>query len=411
MPEPIDTTLSTLSYGPEAIGRHEGQAIFVPFSIPGETVRVQIVEQRKSYARARLLEVLSASPDRAAPRCPHFGVCGGCHWQHLSYPAQLKWKQAVVADQLKRIGGFENPPVRETSPSPAPFDYRNQVQFALTPEGKLGFYALHSDQVLPIRVCHIIQPELLGLFASLDVERPPGLTRVSLRAGADDDLMVILELEGDEAPAIELDLPASVAALWPDGRALTLAGDDHLVERVKGRMFRVSPGSFFQVNTAAAETLVDLVIERLGLRGGESVLDLYCGVGLFAAFIAPRAGRVAGVESYSPAVRDAEINLDEFDNVELYEAPAEEALSHLNGRFDAAVLDPPRAGCERAVLEALAALAPARIVYASCDPATLARDGKRLAAAGYQLEDVQPLDMFPQTYHIETVSLWQRTSY
>ncbi len=279
-------------------------------------------------------------------------------------------------------------------------------QFAFAPDGKPGFYALQSNDVIPIRECPILQPALAELFGDLDLEPIPGLARVALRAGADGDSMVILEMEGEETPAVELDAPVSVAALWPDGSTLALAGADYLTERVGGRVFRISPGCFFQVNTGMTETLVSLALDRLQLKPGGSVLDLYCGVGLFTAFLAPRAGRIVGVESYSPAVRDAEVNLDEFDNVELYEAPVEDVLPHLVGPFDAAVLDPPRTGCAPAAIDALASLAPARIVYVSCDPPTLARDGKRLAARGYRLEDVQPLDMFPQTYHIETVSVW-----
>jgi 23S rRNA (uracil1939-C5)-methyltransferase len=408
MTQTIELDMTSMAYGPAAVGRHEGWAVFVPLAAPGDRVRAEIVEERRSFYRARLEAVLRASPDRAEPPCPHFGVCGGCQWQHLSYAAQLRWKHAVVAEQLARIGGFADPPVRETLPSPAPLGYRNQAQFAISPEGQLGYFALQSNDVIPIHECPILQPGLAELFGELDLESTPGLARVALRAGADDDAMVILEMEGEETPEVELESPVSVAALWPDGSALALAGADALTERVGGRAFRVSPGSFFQVNSGMTETLVRLVMERLQPRPGDRVLDLYCGVGLFTAFLASQAGHVVGVESYASAVRDAEINLDEFDNVELYEAPVEAVLPHLTGPFEAAVLDPPRTGCAQAALNALATLGPQRIVYVSCDPPTLARDGRRLAARGYRLEEVQPLDMFPQTYHIETVSVWAK---
>jgi 23S rRNA (uracil1939-C5)-methyltransferase len=188
---------------------------------------------------------------------------------------------------------------------------------------------------------------------------------------------------------------------------MTLAGGDSLVIQVRGRDFRVSGGSFFQVNTAAAGLLVDLVLDGLALAGGESVLDLYSGVGLFSAFIAPKAARVIGVEAYEPAVEDAAVNLDEFDNVEIYAAAVEDVLPGLAGPFAAAVLDPPRAGCTSEALDALLAARVARIVYVSCDAATFARDARRLAAGGYRLEWVQPVDLFPQTYHIECVALFQ----
>jgi 23S rRNA (uracil1939-C5)-methyltransferase len=185
---------------------------------------------------------------------------------------------------------------------------------------------------------------------------------------------------------------------------MALAGGDHIIAEVHGRLFRVSGGSFFQVNTLLAELLVDLVLDGLSLTGGERVLDLYSGVGLFSAFLAPRARIVIGVESYEPAVADAAVNLDEFDNVEIYAAPVEDVLPRLAGPFDAAVLDPPRAGCEPAALAALLAARLARIVYVSCDAATLARDARRLVDGGMRLDWVQPLDMFPQTYHVECVA-------
>jgi 23S rRNA (uracil1939-C5)-methyltransferase len=229
------------------------------------------------------------------------------------------------------------------------------------------------------------------------------LERVTLRAGNEAETLVIFESDED-APEVELDLPTSVALLHSDGTTLTLAGSDYILEAVRGRTFKVSAGSFFQVNTSMAEQLVELVLNGLTLIGGETVLDLYCGVGLFSAFIAPVAGRVIGIESFAPAVSDAAVNLDEFENIEIYEAPVETVLPALETNFDAVVLDPPRSGCAPEVVEALITSGAPRIVYVSCDPATLARDAKRLVAGGYHLEYAQPLDMFPQTYHIECVA-------
>ncbi|MBI4707593.1 MAG: 23S rRNA (uracil(1939)-C(5))-methyltransferase RlmD, partial [Candidatus Omnitrophica bacterium] len=186
-------------------------------------------------------------------------------------------------------------------------------------------------------------------------------------------------------------------------------GGDHLVETIRGRDFKVSASSFFQVNTAQAGRLVEVAMKSLGVQDGATVLDLYCGVGLFTAFIAEKAARVIGVESFSPAVRDAEANLDEFNNVELYESPVEMAMEQLaKESIQRVILDPPRAGCDKRVLEALIKIAPQRIVYVSCDPATLARDAKRLINGGYKLESATPLDMFPQTHHIETIAIFDR---
>lgn len=414
----LTLTITALSHAGEGISRHEGRTVFVPLALPGETVRAEIVETKKNFDRARLVEVLTPAPDRIAPPCPHAAppegpACGGCQLQHLAYPAQLRFKEQNVREQLTRIGGLSDPPVRAIIPSPQPFHYRNHVQFALTPQGQLGLRAAQSHAVVPIRECLQIEPMLAELLPRIQIEpgEVPALDGLTLRAGEEP----LLIFEAEEAPAIELDLPISATFLHPDGSTLPLSGQDAVeitvrpsqpepVEGHEGRVFQVSAGSFFQVNTALAPTLVELVLQSLTLRGGETVLDLYCGVGLFTAFIAPLAARVIGIEAYAPAVADAAVNLDEFDNVEIYEAPAEVVLPTLELRPDAVVLDPPRAGCAPAVLEALLKLAPARLAYVSCDPATLARDLKRLLAGGYTLEWVQPVDMFPQTYHVECVA-------
>jgi 23S rRNA (uracil1939-C5)-methyltransferase len=422
----IELTITALSHSADGVARHEGRVVFVPFALPGETVRAEIVEEKKGYARARLVEVITPSPDRIAPRCPNHlripsslhhppsSACGGCQLQHLAYPAQLRHKTQTVIEQLTRIAGMPQPPVRECLPSPAPFGYRNHIQLSLTAEGALGYRAVErrkrsaspfsgaaqSRAIVPIRECPIARPELMVVFASLRVESDSELERVSLRAGVDDVLVVF---EG-AAPEVEIDLPVSAALLRPDGGALPLAGRDYVLAEVGGREFKVSAGSFFQVNGAVAAMLVDEVLRALELRGGETVLDVYSGVGLFTAFIAPLAGRVIGIESFEPAVEDAATNLDEFDNIELYCAPVEAVLPALDVRAEAVLLDPPRAGCSAEVVEALLKMRAPRVVYVSCDPATFARDAKRLLAGGYALDFVQPLDMFPQTHHIECVA-------
>jgi 23S rRNA (uracil1939-C5)-methyltransferase len=422
----FDLLITGLTHAGEGIGRHEGLAVFVPYALLGESVRVELVEQKKRFARARLLEVLTPAPERRVPRCPHHfqlappegfdsntpsTACGGCQLQHLDYAAQLAFKQRTVAEQLSRIGGLAEPMVRPTLPSPADYYYRNHAQFSPTPDGRLGFWSADSRRVVAIRECHQIEPPLAELFHHITVEpeQAAGLERASLRAGAEGETLVVLETP-DEAPEVELDLPVDAALLRPDGTSLALAGRDFLIYEIRGRAFRVSAGSFFQVNTAVAERLVEVAVEALALRGGEAVLDLYCGVGLFSAFVAPTAGRLVGVEAFAPAVADAAFNLDEFDHIELYEAAVEDALPALEGRFDAALLDPPRAGATPEALDALLSAGVARIVYISCDPATLARDARRLVGGGYRLDWAQPLDMFPQTFHVECVAVFTRAA-
>lgn len=406
--ESIELTLelTAMAHGGAALGRDGGgRVIFVPGGIPGELVRVRQVQIKERHAYAQLLEVIEPSPHRVEPRCPHYGVCGGCQYQHIAYPAQVQFKTEVVRDQLGRVGHFQNPPVADTLPSPRLWEYRNSVQFSPAPEGKLGFWSPTEEQVVPIDECHIIESGLLTLYKEMDLELP-GLMRVTLRIGADGDLLVVFETEDVEPPMLETDLTVSAAILLPTGEAANLIGDNVLLERCAGREWRVSAGSFFQVNRSSAEHLVRLVNEMAELSGRESVLELYNGVGLFTASLSAGSAHVVGIEENPDAVADAAINLDDTDNVTLYEGAVESVLPELESRrFDVVVLDPPRGGVEPAVVDALLDIRAPRLVYVSCDPATFARDAGRLARGGYRLRRVQPVDMFPQTYHVETVSL------
>ena len=360
-----------MTYGGEALGRVDGRAIFVMGGLPGEVVRVAITEERKNFARGRLLDVLEPSPDRILPRCSHFGLddqaCGGCHWQHIDYAAQLRLKRDVVRDQLRRLGKIDDAPVNETIPSPNVWAYRNHAQFSLTPIGQPGFQAARSHRTVPIRECHIIEPEILAWLRANQRVSDQASRRISVRS--------------------------------------------RTAFRVHETELRVSDESFFQVNTSLIETLVDEVLMRLDLRGTETVLDAYCGAGLFSRFIAPRAARVIGIESSRCAIADARVNLAAFDQVELHTGAVEDVLPGLTDHIDALVVDPPRTGCAPAVVQAVIARQIDRVVYVSCDPATLARDVRELIDHGYALIDVQPIDLFPQTYHIETIALLLRSNH
>ena len=424
----ITLQLKSIAHGGAALGRHEGRVIFVPYALPGETVRVEIAEDKGRYAFARLVEVLDPSPDRVVPPCPYFGSagCGGCQWQHAGYPAQLRFKAEIVADQLERIGGIIDPVVHPTHPDRSGWAYRNHAQFHPAPDGGLGFQSAavgrtprqgrgergedtgagQGHWIVPIDECLILHPLLSDLYATLDLDLPD-LLRLSLRAGTQTgDLMLIFEMADDLPPALESDLPVSCVLLLSDGVHVNLIGSNHITETVAGRTYRISAPSFFQVNTPQAAQLVRLVTEYLDLQEGETVLDAYCGVGLFTVHLAERAGLVVGVEAAPAAVADLLENTAGMDNVEVIEGPVEAVLPDLDMPLDAAVIDPPRAGIDRFALDALVERRPTRVVYVSCDPATLARDTKRLARAGYHLFEVQPVDMFPQTYHIESVALF-----
>lgn len=385
----FELELTGITYGGSAIGRHDDRAVFVPYTLPGERVRARIRQDKKRFAVAEALELLAASPNRIEPRCPHFGpgLCGGCQWQHIAYEAQLAYKQQIAADQMRRIGGFEDAEVVPTIASPDPWYYRSHVTLHVSPAGRLGYVSTDDRAVLPITECHIIRPELLDEFRQRGGRAPKSAARLRIQIGSD----------GSERMA---------AITAPDERAFQPVSDNTTVIHytIKGRTFQVTAGSFFQVNLAQAETLVNLVLDRLALAGTERVLDLYSGVGLFTAFLAERAAKVTAVESFPLAVQDALKNLAEFPNVTLVEGTVEASLSRIKGAFDGVVLDPPRSGVDARALEALVKHSPQKIVYVSCDPSTLARDAKILAQSGYRLLNVQPVDMFPQTYHIESVA-------
>jgi 23S rRNA (uracil1939-C5)-methyltransferase len=414
MPEMIELRLTAMAHGGRALGRHEGLVVFVPYALPGEEVRVEITEKHARWAHGRLVEVLVPSPHRVEPPCPYFGPgrCGGCHLQHIDYEAQVGFKRQVVVDQLARLGRVPaaDEVVAEAIGAAEPWSYRNRVQFSLTAGGDLGFLVAESQEVLPVRECLLLDPLLDDLWASLDMLWPQ-LYRLSLRCGsATGDLLAIFELDHYEDFEIEVDFPVSCVLLLADGEAVVLMGDSFLTEHVAGRDYRVSAGSFFQVNTAGAEALVSLVHEYLDPKGGETLVDLYCGVGLFGLALAGRVGRVIGVEVEPGAAADFRHNAGEMPNVELLEEDAESALAHLQERVDLLLLDPPRAGAGAEVIDQIARLAPTRVVYVSSEPATLARDARHLLDRGYTLRRVQPVDLFPQTYHVESVALFERSA-
>ncbi|GAB4473878.1 MAG: class I SAM-dependent RNA methyltransferase [Anaerolineae bacterium] len=429
----IELDLTGIAYGGAAIGRHEGRIVFVSYGIPGERVRARITEERERFARAEVVEVLTASPHRVQPVCAHFGpgLCGGCHWQHIAYEAQLAFKQEIVADQLTRIGKFQAPPISSIVPSPSPWHYRTSATFTTIPgaipvlevpdeedsgaEGQpedgaadeiitLGFYSDDNSQIIPIDECHILHPALQELYDLLSLGEPV-IERVRFQVGSDpEDRMIILHTADDLGPQIEVDFPVSVNLLLSDNEPVNLIGSPQTHYTLLGRSFRVTAGGFFQVNLPVAGLLVEHVLRQLDLHGDETVLDLYSGVGLFTAFIAERAGLVISAESYPPAVTDADVNLGDLDNVDLIEGPVEGVLEDIEGPVDAVVVDPPRSGLAPVVIEHLLRLRPARLIYVSCDPATLARDLQQLCRRDYHLIDVRPFDMFPQTFHIECVA-------
>ena len=406
---PVTVELTTYAYGGESLGRlPDGRAVFVPFALPGETVQVRLVEEKAGYARGELQAVLIASPDRLLPRCSHYTLCGGCHYQHIPYEKQLEIKTTILRDQLERIARLKDPPIEPCIASPNPFNYRNHVQFHLTSQGKLGYQQMRSNKTFALQECHLHDEALNQLWPLLDFEPVPGLKRIHLRQGIEEDTILVLESNEAEPPEVSVeDLAVSVVFQGPESNQV-LAGSEYVVMEVLEHNFRVSAGSFFQVNIPVVEAMVSHLLEQLLVQSNDTVLDIYAGVGLFSAFLAPAAERLIAIESDENACEDFTINLNEFDNVELYQATAEEVLPDLEVRPHVIIVDPPRAGIGRQAMDGILAMSPEILAYASCDPATLARDARRLIEAGYLLKQITPFDVFPQTYHIESISVWTR---
>ena len=391
-PQRLTIELERAGHQGETVGRRDdGKIVLASYGIAGERVVVEVREEQPSHIVAEVVEVLRPSPERVEPRCPHFGVCGGCQLQHISYEEQGRIKRQVLADQLRQIGGIVNPPVAPILAAENPWNYRNNARFTVRREGVTGFTHWHTHRFEPIDECLIMDTRINDIKRKLDGALINRERQLAVRIGKN---------TGDTLvhPAL-------------DGRGDELGvetGQDSHTERLFNTPFKVSAASFFQVNTAQAERMIALVRDRLRPAPSDTIVDAYAGVGTIAALLAPMCGRVIAIEESAAAVRDAEINLAPFPNVEMILAKTEEALPKLDERVDAVILDPPRQGCYPEVIDTLRRLQPRRIVYVSCDPATLARDLNRIILGGYTLTDVTPVDMFPHTYHIESVSTLER---
>lgn len=400
--------LTDMAHGGSALGKAKrGLTVFVPFAIPGEAVKVALVNEKNGYANAQLVEVVRPSADRIEPICPHFGVCGGCHLQHVRYERQLALKTAVVHDQLNRVGGFKQVNVKPMLPNPQPWAYRTAISLSPTPAGGLGFWSPSERQVIDIDTCAIAQPQLVDLLDDVDLDLPE-LRRLTLETGDDAALLAALEVEGVEPPQLEADFPVSVSIVLPDNTAASLVGDPYLVRTVKERPFRTSPGVAFAPSIPGMVQVIDAVLAYAQLDGSETVLELYSGAGVLTAFLAAAAGQVVAIERNPDAVADAATNLDDTDNVSLYQGDVEAVLPSLDMAADLMVIHPDERGMTRQAVTAVVQHKTPRLITIGSDIATMARDGKQLRQAGYRLVEVQPIDMQPQTFHIETVMVWER---
>lgn len=404
--ETLEVLLTGWAYGGEALGRAgDGRMVFAPFCIPGEQIRGSVTQSRERWARVFPQEWLLESSDRLDARCSHFTICGGCHYQHIDYDQQLVAKRDIVREQLERIAGFGDPIVVDTIPSPQIWNYRNQMRYQVTRQGALGLVPINETTPFPIEFCYLPEPALVPLWSQIDLPQESSVQQVGMRVGTHGDPMIILH--GDMADLSEVEVDFSASIIWQDLDAWrVLAGDGALHFELLDQSFRVSPPSFFQVNTSILPELIKRVMQALKLQSGMTFFDLYAGVGLFSAYAAQYDVRVYAVEEAPSSCADFEVNLQSFNDISLYEASVEVALSAIEAKPDVILVDPPRAGLSRPVMDVLLNINPSRLVYLSCDLGTFARDAKRLTAGGYRMEQVTPIDLFPQTSHIETLSLW-----
>ena len=442
----IEMEITGLSHDGAGVGKYKGFTIFVPETVPEEKVRVLIQVVKKTYGKGKCEKVLKSHPHRIKPSCPIYFECGGCQIQHLQYEAQLEHKRQQVADHFERIGGIKVP-VHPVLGMGNPWRYRNKAQVPFGWQGgevKAGFYAAGSHMIVDMEAC-LIQHEandqavrkVKELAQKLEIpiydetNHQGCLRHVMVRTGFHTgELMIVLVTNGKNLPhcekwidALRTEFPALCSlvqninskrtnvVLGPENHVLW--GRGVIYDRIGEVTFAISPHSFFQVNPIQTKVLYDQVAKYAGLTGNEVVIDAYCGIGTISLYLAQNAKRVYGVEIVSAAVNDAKRNaeINRMDHVQFEAGAAEEVMPrwYQEGiRPDVVVVDPPRKGCDRVLLDTIASMQPERIVYVSCNSATLARDAKYLAESGYRVQEVQPVDMFPQTGHVECVSLLQR---
>jgi 23S rRNA (uracil1939-C5)-methyltransferase len=429
---PIDVSIEKLIYGGEGLAHHDGATVFVPFVLPSERVTAEPVERKKDFVRAALVRVTEPAAERVEPICPHFGVCGGCDYQHISYDAQLRYKSQILRETLRRTGKIDW--TGEIKAHAAePWGYRNRAQWKIRPAGadsgtgetssgdamEIGYFRARSSSLCAVRDCPILSPVLLRvLLALLDAlvagSLPPELREIEAFAnehasGANPRVLLTLTVANfpsgaaEHAKSIQAIIPEVESLLFHDPRhdRMELFGPGFLTYQAAGRTYRVGHFSFFQVNRFLAEELAREVVENE--LSGKLALDLFAGVGLFALPLADRFSRVVAVEQNPAAARDLEVNAAGNRAIEVRTADVDEFLRKFSGAVDLVVLDPPRAGLTPEIVRNLTRIAPPRITYVSCEPPTLARDLRGILDHGYEIAAIDLFDLFPQTFHMETM--------
>ncbi len=451
-PRLIDVAVVDLSIDGSAVGHDDGgKVVFLDGGLPGERVRARVIERKKRYDRARVVEVIAKSPERTGASCCHFDICGGCAWQDLEYGAQLRFKRKQVIDALTRLGGFAEITVEDPIPAPKQFYYRNKMEFSFNvgsdSPASLNLGLHHKGEfakIFDVEECLLQSPVSNAIvqfvreytrtnkIPAYDVRNHNGYLRfVVIREGKlTGELMVHVITASGDFPDIS-GFVTNLRAVAPEITTIvhsktdtrsniayaesseTLFGAGYIHERILGKVFRINPGSFFQTNSEQTERLYTIALERAELRAGDTALDLYCGAGTIGICAADRVAQVIGVESEPSAIEAAWINARENNahNVRFISGDVRKTLREQKkefGRIDVVIVDPPRAGMHPRAVFHMSTLGARRIVYVSCNPSTFARDAALLCREGYRLGTVSPVDMFPHTAHIELVATFDQ---
>ena len=441
----VVVTIEDIGADGEGIGKQEGYTLFIKDTVVGDKVLAKVMKTGKTYGYARLVELIEPSDSRVSPRCPIADKCGGCQLMHMDYGKQLEYKENKVRSCLTRIGGFTDIPMEAICGMDEPYYYRNKSQFPVgrNKEGKLtiGFYAGRTHSIIDTEHCYIgaevntaILKFLRGFLETHGIEPYEEethkgllrhiLTRVGFQTG---EIMVCLVINGKDFPhkgelveglrklpgmkSICLNINTSKTNVILGDKVIPVWGEPYITDSIGPISYRISPLSFYQVNPEQTKKLYDITLEYAGLNGTEVVWDLYCGIGTISLFLAQRAKQVYGVEIIPQAIEDAKKNaeLNGITNAEFYVGAAEEVLPRKYReeklKADIIVVDPPRKGCDQSLLDTILMMSPKKVVYVSCDPATLARDLKYLCEKDYELIKVRPVDQFGHSVHVETVAL------
>ncbi|WP_026569250.1 23S rRNA (uracil(1939)-C(5))-methyltransferase RlmD [Sediminibacillus sp. JSM 1682029] len=440
----IELSFQDLTHEGAGVGKVEGYPLFVPYALPGETAKVKVVKVNKNFGFGKLLDIKEVSPERVEPPCDVYVQCGGCQLQHMSYALQLEMKQNQVKNALRKIAHLEDVPVHPVLGMEDPWRYRNKVQIPVGErDGELitGFYQKRSHKIIEGMDRCVIQDEVndrmvevvrrmadrLGISAYEEESDKGVLRHIMVRTGQETgETMIVLITRTEELPHQE-ELVKEIHETYPHVKSIVhnvnkkktnvifgkdtkvLWGNEYIYDTIGDIKFAISARSFYQVNPPQTKRLYDTALEYAALTGGETVVDAYCGIGTISLFLAQQAKKVYGVEIVQEAIADAKKNakLNHIENAEFYVGEAEKVMPWWTAqglRPDVIVVDPPRKGCDEALLEAMVTMKPERIVYVSCNPSTLARDLRILEDGGYETKQVQPVDMFPQTGHIEAVA-------